>query len=162
MGVAGCGKSTVGKLWSQRIGASFLEGDEFHPTDNINKMSRGEALTDDDRWPWLDMFAAAMKDTEGLVVGSCSALKQSYRHRIEKAAGEPVLFIYLDGSESLISERLAARRGHFMHPGLLKSQFETLELPSQDERAVSVEIKQSAETIVDGIEQIIRAKYGKS
>ncbi len=162
MGVAGCGKSTVGKLWSQRIGANFLEGDDFHPSDNVNKMSRGQALTDDDRWPWLDMFATAMKEADGYVVGSCSALKQSYRQRIQSAAGEPVLFIYLDGSPSLIGERLAGRRGHFMHPGLLQSQFDTLELPSAEESAVAVDINQSAESIVDGIEHSIRAKYSDS
>ena len=151
MGVAGCGKSTVGSAWAQAIGAGLVEGDACHPQHNIDKMSRGEALDDSDRWPWLERFARAMAASDGLVVGACSALKRSYRERITAVAGEAVLFIHLDGSRDLIGKRIRARAGHFMPPALLDSQFADFEPPGAGENAVAVDISGSTPEIIDRI-----------
>jgi len=156
MGVAGCGKSTIGAALAEAVGGTYLDGDRFHPKDNIEKMSRGEALTDDDRWPWLEIFGQASQHQHGLVIGGCSALKRSYRQRIVDAAGEPVLFIYLDGSKQLIAERMGKRTGHFMPTTLLDSQFATLEVPTPDEHALAVDINATTEHIVEAIVARIR------
>ncbi len=131
MGVAGCGKSTIGPLVAEALGGEFAEGDQFHPPENVAKMSRGEPLTDADRLPWLEKMAAAIRDWRTQArptVLACSALRQRYRD-ILSGGDAGVRFVYLRGSESAIGTRLAARRGHFMPPSLLKSQFETLEEP---------------------------------
>jgi len=151
MGVAGCGKSTIGAQLADKIGAAFLDGDAFHPASNIEKMSRGEALTDDDRWPWLETFGREIAKLSGPVVGGCSSLKRAYRERITGAAGEPVLFIYLDGSRELIAARMGQRQGHFMPTTLLDSQFAALEEPTADENAIHVDIDATTETIVKHI-----------
>ena len=151
MGVAGCGKSTVGKAWAQTIGADFLEGDSYHPKANIDKMSQGIALGDDDRWPWLDRLAEAMASQSGLVVLACSALKRAYRERIAAVAGEAVLFIHLDGDRDLITERMGERRGHYMPVTLLDSQFADLESPGADENAITVDISGDEDEILERI-----------
>ncbi len=151
MGVAGCGKSTVGEALARSLGGQFLEGDAFHPPGNIEKMSRGEALTDADRWPWLTRFAREMAARPGIVVGGCSALKRSYRDLIAAEAGERVTFVHLKGSRQLIAERMAARSGHFMPLSLLDSQFAALQVPGPDEQAVSVEIAGSTAEILSAI-----------
>jgi len=151
MGVAGCGKSTVGSALAAALGGTFLDGDAYHPQSNIEKMSRGEPLTDDDRWPWLKRLAKALVEHEGTVIGGCSALKRSYRECITEAAGQPVLFVHLAGSKALIAERMNARSGHFMPPSLLDSQFDTLEAPGSDENALTVNIDGSVRHIVDEI-----------
>ena len=142
MGVSGCGKSTVGAELSRLLGWPFRDADEFHPRSNVEKMSAGIPLTDDDRWPWLDAIGAWLderiaKGQRGIV--SCSALKRSYRARI-RARREGVRLVYLLGSEDMIAARLAARTDHFMPPGLLASQFATLEEPGPEERALVVGI----------------------
>ncbi len=151
MGVAGCGKTTVGTALAARLNAVFLDGDHFHPPRNIEKMSRGDPLSDADRWPWLDRFATALAAPEGPVIGGCSALRRIYRERITKAAGEPVLFIHLAGEIELIAARMAAREGHFMPTSLLKSQFATLEPPDAQEYALSADISGTANEIVNQI-----------
>ena len=151
MGVAGCGKTTIGGALADARGGQFLDGDAFHTPNNIHKMSHGIPLTDEDRWPWLDRFASEMSELDGTVVGGCSALRRSYRDRIRNALGEPVLFIHLTGSPELIASRMAKRTGHFMPMSLLRSQFETLEAPGAGENAIAVDISGTTEQIVDDI-----------
>ncbi len=141
MGVSGCGKTSVGQAVAKGLGARFVDGDDLHPAENIAKMARAEPLTDGDRAPWLDKVGAALAASGPTVIG-CSALKRIYRDRIAKAAGGPVTFLHLAGSRAVISKRLAARKGHFMPPSLLDSQFAALEPPGPDEDAVTVDIDQ--------------------
>lgn len=148
MGVAGCGKSTVGEALAPGLGGIYFDGDNFHPSENIAKMSRGEPLTDADRWPWLRRIGAEIAAQKGIVVCGCSALRRVYRDVIREASGEPVLFIHLAGSRELIERRMAARSRHFMPLSLLESQFATLEPPDADEDAVSIEIDASTDEIV--------------
>jgi len=150
MGVAGCGKTTVGARLANALGARFHEGDAFHPPANVEKMRRGEPLTDQDRLPWLKAIAAAIASVDAAgesAVFACSALKRSYRD-ILRAASATLRIVYLSGGEALIRERLEARRGHFMPPSLLPSQFRTLEPPDPAEQAVVVDIGQSPDAIV--------------
>lgn len=149
MGVSGCGKSTIAAALAKEIAGTYVDGDLLHPAANIQKMSSGIPLTDEDRWPWLDHFATSIAELEGPVVGACSALRRDYRERITRNAGEPVLFVHLAGSKQLISERMAERTGHFMPPALLDSQFATLETPESDENAIGVDISGSTTEIID-------------
>jgi carbohydrate kinase (thermoresistant glucokinase family) len=152
MGVSSSGKTTVGKLIAERLHAPFLEGDDYHPPANIKKMSAGIPLTDEDRWPWLDAMGKGLHDTaeaSGLAVGACSALKRSYRDRLVKASGEPIVFVYLDGSYEEIDRRMKARKHHFMPESLLRSQFATLEPPGKDENAITVPIAATPEIVTD-------------
>ncbi|MDB2407159.1 gluconokinase [Jannaschia sp.] len=146
MGVSGCGKSTIAELFAERRGLRFLDGDSLHPQANIDKMSRGEALDDDDRWPWLDKVGARL--SEEIDVIACSALKRVYRDRIAEAA-PGVTFLFLDGSKEVLSERMGQRKGHFMPNDLLDSQLATLERPAEDERAIRVDIDRTPDEIVD-------------
>jgi gluconokinase len=130
MGVAGCGKSTIAAALARRLGREFRDGDSFHSPDNVAKMARGEALTDQDRTPWLEAIAAWLAASPGRIV-ACSALRKSYRDRL-RAAG-PLLFLYLDIAPSTARRRVAARHGHFMPASLIDDQFATLERPTQDE-----------------------------
>ena len=153
MGVSGSGKTTVGGALAKRLGVPFRDADGFHPKANVEKMSAGIPLTDEDRWPWLDAIAAAIRDTppsEGIVV-SCSALRKIYRQRILRAAGRPVTFVHLAGTKETIAPRMATRTGHFMPLSLLDSQLATLEPPTPNEPAISVSIDQPPEAIVDTI-----------
>ncbi|MBL8673261.1 MAG: gluconokinase [Rhodospirillales bacterium] len=138
MGVSGCGKTTVGPLLAEALGGTYVEGDSFHPAANVAKMSRGEPLDDDDRRPWLEAMAAAIADWSRAgrdVVLSCSALKRRYRDILRTGAAD-LRFAYLAGDRATIAMRLAARRGHFMPPTLLDSQFAALEPPGPDEALV--------------------------
>jgi gluconokinase len=131
-GVSGAGKTTVGERLAAELGWPFVDGDRFHPPANVEKMSRGLALTDADRWPWLealrDRIASLEAGGESAVV-ACSALKSSYRDVLLSAADEARV-VYLKGSQELIDGRLRARAGHFFDPALLASQFEALEEPA--------------------------------
>lgn len=142
MGVSGCGKSTLGALLASELNCPFLEGDSFHSEDAVEKMRGGSALTDEDRWPWLDRLGAAAAEavaTHGVVVAACSALRKAYRDRLRAAIHGPVRFILLDNSRDQILARLANRPGHYMPPSLLDSQLATLERPLAEERVLSLE-----------------------
>jgi len=134
MGVSGCGKTTVAAGVAENLGWTLLEGDVFHPPANVAKMAAGTPLTDEDRWPWLRAIAAEAARHDRCVI-ACSALKRSYRAVI----GADML-VFLDGSKALIAERLRARKGHFMPPALLDSQFATLEPPGPDEHPLVVAV----------------------
>ena len=153
MGVSGSGKTTVGEQLAARIGWRYEDADSFHPTGNIAKMSAGQPLTDEDRWPWLRAIAAEINRVaaagERIVIG-CSALRRVYRDVLVHGRDD-VRIIYLDGTQEVIANRLGKRRGHFMPPGLLASQFKTLEPPMPDEHPISVPIDAPVETIVDDI-----------
>lgn len=150
MGVSGSGKSTVGKLLADRLGWEFRDGDDFHPAANVAKMKAGVALDDGDRAPWLDAIARHAREIHavgGHLVVACSALKAAYRDRLGRP--EPWLrFVHLRGSPELIAARLAARKGHFMPPGLLASQFSALEA---DPEALDVDIEGPPAVLVDRI-----------
>ncbi|EAT10313.1 gluconokinase [Sphingobium sp. 10 DY56-G10] len=139
MGVSGCGKSTLGSLLGTALDAPFLEGDDFHAPEAVAKMRAGQALTDDDRWPWLDRIGvaanAAITD-RGRTVIACSALRAAYRARLRAAIAAPVRFILLENSRERLLARLAARADHYMPTSLLDSQLATLERPDEDEGAM--------------------------
>lgn len=139
MGVSGSGKSTLGAALAGAIGCPFLEGDDFHAPESVDRMRSGEPLTDDNRWPWLDRLGQAIGaglDRDGIAVASCSALKYSYRDRLRAAIPAPVLFILLDGEEEELRRRMSARADHYMPASLLDSQLATLEWPQADETAL--------------------------
>jgi gluconokinase len=142
MGVSGCGKSTTGQRLSNALGWPFRDADSFHPPANVEKMRAGRPLEDADRWPWLDAIATFLDDRRrsgAPAIVSCSALKRIYRDRL--LGGRPdVALVHLKGDRALIAERLANRKGHFMPPGLLQSQFDALEEPRPDERALVVSV----------------------
>ena len=154
MGVSGAGKSTVGKLIAARLDCPFRDADSFHPKANIEKMSRGEPLTDEDRWPWLQAIAAWIAEHRAAgttCVVTCSALKRMYRDIVTNKQSSDVRLVYLKGEFNLIESRLKTRQGHFMPPGLLRSQFDALEEPGADERAITVSIDATPEKIVDRV-----------
>lgn len=153
MGVSGSGKSTVAEALAKRLDWRCEDGDKFHPASNIAKMSAGQPLTDEDRWPWLKAIADEIDRLCGKgqrAVVACSALKRAYRDVLVHGRDD-VRFVFLDGTQELIAGRLAARRGHFMPSGLLESQFRTLQRPSADERPIVVSIDATVEAIVDDI-----------
>ena len=160
MGVSGSGKSTIGERLAERLAWSYEDGDKFHPASNVAKMSAGQPLTDMDRWPWL-MAIADEIDRVCLAgkhaVIACSALKRAYRNVLVHGRSD-VRIIFLSGTQALIANRLAQRKGHFMPPGLLESQFETLEPPEADENPVTVSIDASADAIVDDIVRQLRLR----
>jgi len=153
MGVSGSGKSTIAVRLAERLSWTFEDGDRFHPASNVAKMSAGQPLTDEDRWPWLQAIADEIDrvcQAGGHVVIACSALKRAYRHVLAHGRRD-VRIVFLRGTQFLIADRLARRKGHFMPPGLLESQFKTLEPPAADENPVTVSIDASVETIVEDI-----------
>ena len=153
MGVSGSGKSTIAARLAERLIWTYEDGDRFHPASNVAKMSAGLPLTDEDRWPWLQAIADEIdrvcKTGERTVI-ACSALKRAYREVLVHRRND-VRIIYLNGTQELIANRLAERKGHFMPPGLLASQFKTLEPPDKRENPVTVSIDASVDTIVDDI-----------
>jgi gluconokinase len=153
MGVSGSGKSTIADKLAERLRWTFEDGDRFHPASNVAKMSAGHPLTDEDRWPWLraiaDEIDRVCKEGQHVVI-ACSALKRAYRDILVHGRND-VRIVYLSGTQELIASRLALRKGHFMPPGLLASQFKTLEPPDQSEHPVTVSIDGSVDAIVDDI-----------
>jgi gluconokinase len=150
MGVSGSGKTTVGKVLASQLGWRFYDADDYHPAVNIEKMRRGIPLTDEDRKPWLQTLAGLIDDARDRgenIVLACSALKHAYqeylRHHLDL-----VHYVFLQGSEELIQKRLDARKGHFMNPGLLGSQFEILEPPDD---AIRVDVSGTPEEIAGDI-----------
>ena len=149
MGVCGCGKTTVGRALARELGCEFLDADDFHPAANVAKMAKGVALTDDDRWPWLDRVIDEMRrveETDGHVVFACSALKQSYRDYLARAGD--VRFVYLAGDCDTIAQRLAARKHEYMPATLLASQFATLEPPTD---ALVIDVRRGVDEQVAAI-----------
>ena len=150
MGVSGCGKSSVGEKLAEALHLAFVEGDALHPSANVEKMSKGIPLTDEDRMPWLDRIGedikASLEKGEGIIV-SCSALKRLYRDRLRAAAGGNLFFVYLEGSRALLMKRMGERKGHFMPVSLLDSQLATLQVPTGEPGVVTVDIDDT----IDGI-----------
>jgi gluconokinase len=150
MGVSGSGKSLIGAAFARALGIDFVEGDDYHSAENVQRMSREVPLSDDDRVRWLRSLAVRIRETKdagtGLVM-TCSALKRSYRDVLRAQASE-LRFVFLRGPRALLAERLASRRGHFMPPSLLDSQLATLEEPSPDEHAWVCDIRESPQDLV--------------
>lgn len=158
MGVAGAGKTTVGRRLAELLAQPFHEGDVFHPPANVAKMSGGTPLDDADRLPWLNAIAAAIDrardEGQGMVV-ACSALKRMYRDILIGPRAD-VRLAYLRGSRALIEARMAARRDHFMPPALLPSQFATLEEPGPAENPIVVDVAGAPESIAAAIAAAVR------
>jgi gluconokinase len=153
MGVSGSGKTTVADKLAERLGWKCEDGDKYHPKSNVEKMSAGHPLTDEDRWPWLNAIADEIErvcKARGHVVVACSALKRTYRDVLVRGRDD-VRIVFLNGTRKLIAQRLALRKDHFMPPGLLDSQFKTLEPPGLDENAIGVSIDAPVDAIVDDI-----------
>lgn len=149
MGVSGSGKTAIGRLLAEELNFPFVDADDHHPASNIEKMSQGIPLSDDDRMPWLDSLnQLAMDNYEKGCVIACSALKEAYRVRLMKSIESNVLWVYLHGSYDLILDRMNKRENHFMGANMLKSQFETLEEP---EEAIKADISNSPEMIIKTI-----------
>jgi gluconokinase len=154
MGVCGSGKTTVGQALSAQLRWPFVDADAFHPQANVAKMASGLPLSDADRWPWYDLVVAELQrhNRAGThVVLACSALKRAYRDRLAQAG--KVRFAYLKGDAETIAPRLASRSGHFMPPGLLASQFATLEEPDD---AIVVDIAQPIAAQVAAIRRVLQ------
>ena len=151
MGVSGAGKTEVGAALAARLGATFKDADDLHPLPNVEKMTAGVPLTDEDRWPWLRLVGSelAAEHPHGIVV-ACSALKRAYRDAI-RAAAPSTRFILLKVDPSVLMERLVQRPGHFMPPSLLTSQLETLEALETAEAGMTVISEGGIEALVDQI-----------
>ncbi|MBX7434464.1 gluconokinase [Mycobacterium sp. Y57] len=148
MGVSGSGKSTVGAALAQRLRVPFADADDFHPQANIDKMSAGEALNDDDRRPWLELIGSWLANHPDGAVMSCSALKRAYRDQLRNHCAD-IEFLHLSGSPEVIGRRQASRPGHFMPASLLASQFDTLEPLEPGERGVAIDVDRGIDAIID-------------
>ncbi|MBI1373052.1 MAG: AAA family ATPase [Phycisphaera sp.] len=158
MGVSGCGKTTIGRTLASRLGWVFEDADDYHPPANVEKMRRGEPLTEADRVPWLDALAALIRERNAAgrnTVLACSALTRAARVRLG-AHAEFVQLVHLAGSFELIAARLRERQHEYMPDTLLRSQFDTLEPPGDDERVLIVNIARPVDDIVETIVQVLR------
>lgn len=159
MGVSGAGKTAVGEQLARVLGCEFLDADDFHPAANVEKMRSGVPLTDADRWPWLALINERLRVLQaqgGSAVLACSALKHAYRERLAHGVRD-LRVVFLRGSCELIQQRLAARKHRYMPPSLLKSQFETLEIPAQ---AIAIDIEATIEDIVARVVQALAEPNG--
>ncbi len=151
-GVSGAGKTTVGKLLARNLAWHFLEADDFHPAENVEKMGSGHPLADEDRWPWLERLREQIKRSlaaEENAVLACSALKRKYRDSLR--VNSDVKFVFLLGDYGLVAKQLRHRRGHFMNPDLLRSQFADLEEPEPDESVLTIELGRTPKELVEEI-----------
>ena len=151
-GVSGAGKTTVGKLLARELGWSFIEADDFHPVANIEKMRSGHALTDKDRWPWLEQLRQQIErslSTGESSVLACSALKRAYRDRLR--VSDEIKLVLLRGDYALVEKQLRSRPGHFMNAALLQSQFDDLEEPQPHENVLTIELGRTPQEIVEEI-----------
>ena len=148
MGVSGSGKSTVGAALAQRLRVPFADADDFHPPANIAKMTAGQPLDDNDRYPWLEKIGDWLAEHCDGGVMSCSALKRKYRDQLRRHCPN-LLLLHLSGSPDVIARRQASRPGHFMPAALLASQFETLEPLGPDEHGITIDVNQDIDAIVD-------------
>lgn len=152
MGVSGCGKSTIGAMLGERRGLPYKDGDDLHPLDNIEKMAAGTPLTDDNRWLWLtDVATWLHSHDDGAIIG-CSTLKRSYRDLIRSEAPDAIL-VNLDGDFDLLHQRMHSRPGHFMPPGMLRSQVDTPEPLEADEPERVFDIATPPEELVEATEK---------
>lgn len=152
MGVSGAGKTSVAELLASRLASKFIEGDRLHPAANVEKMEKGTPLTDEDRWPWLDVIGEKLKQAHAAgedIVVTCSSLKKVYRMKLREAGGEPLYFVFLKGSPELLASRMGERQGHFMPTSLLQSQLATLESPEGEPGVVTVGIDTTVPQIVE-------------
>jgi gluconokinase len=155
MGVSGAGKTTVGKRLAEALGARFIDGDDLHSDAARAKMAAGHALTDDDRWPWLDRIGAALAQGSRTVV-ACSALRRAYRDRLRAAAGPSLRFVYLDADRETMRARVAGRIGHYMPASLVDSQFAALEPPEREADVISTPADADLETEIPRLLERIR------
>jgi gluconokinase len=162
MGVSGSGKTTIAEGVARREGWRLVEGDDLHPAANVAKMKSGTPLTDEDRWPWLRAIADEIDAIRGRgesAVVTSSALKRAYREIL--IGGRPDVFlVYLKGSRELIGQRMATRKGHFMPPTLLDSQFATLQEPAADEHPIVVSIEPPPDEIVADVVRKLKERTG--
>ena len=148
MGVSGCGKSSIGAAFAAQVGAEFVDGDDLHPPANITKMAQGTPLDDADRAPWLAIIGQSFNHATMPLGIACSSLKRKYRDTIRKHAGGPVIFVHLQGSKDVITQRISTRANHFMPAGLLDSQFVALEDLQADELGFCIDIDRKPQEIV--------------
>lgn len=152
MGVSGTGKTTIGLEVAHQLNLKFIDGDDLHPRSNIIKMKNKQPLNDEDRVPWLERindaaFSLEQKSEAGIII--CSALKKQYRDQI-RAGNKNIYFIFLNGDFNLILKRMQNRKGHFMKEEILRSQFETLEIPGYNESGIiTIDINGSVEKVVE-------------
>ncbi|MCR2811139.1 MULTISPECIES: gluconokinase [unclassified Microbacterium] len=154
MGVSGSGKSTVGRLLADRMGRFFYDADDLHSADAVERMTRGESLTDDDRWPWLDRVADQIAGScrrGSPPVVACSALRRAYRERLQARSPASIFFVHLSGGAEVLARRMATRAEHFMPTSLLTSQLDTLEPLEDDEHGASVLVTDPPEHVVTNI-----------
>ena len=151
MGVSGSGKTSVAERLAEKLGCAYVEGDRLHPEANVAKMAEGIPLTDEDRWPWLDLVGAELATASGEgrgIVVTCSALKKIYRDRLRQACDGRLYFVFLTGDPKVLEQRMGARTGHFMPTSLLQSQLATLESPEGETGVVTVDIDAGVDAIV--------------
>ncbi|XP_018614948.1 probable gluconokinase [Scleropages formosus] len=172
MGVSGSGKTCVGTYLSEKLGWTLYEGDDYHSKESIDKMARGEPLTDQDRIPWLLQLHGIIQreiTSKANAIVLCSALKRAYRQMLlfgrtclpssdSPTAVDGVWFAFLHGPFKLIQERLEAREGHYMSAALLQSQFDTLEPPVDTENAFSVDVQRSIPEVASDIESALSVR----
>ena len=159
-GVSGAGKTTIGQLLAEEFGWRFYEADDFHSQANTDKMRQGVPLTDEDRWPWLENLGELIKRCVAAgenAVLACSALKEAYRRRLRVNAD--VKLVFLRGHYELIANQLRHRRGHFMNPALLQSQFADLEEPQPGEASIVIELGRSPRKLVQEIKSKLRIQH---
>lgn len=163
MGVSGCGKTTVGEALSRALGIEFIDGDDLHPPENVQRMRAGLKLDDESRLPWLEAICRCAEShfaNDQSVIIACSALKAKYRDQL-RSISRPVLFVYLNGPQPLIAERMSRRAGHYMPVTLLDSQFAELEDPRTEPNILEVNIDQSAEQMASQALQQVQARLDR-
>lgn len=162
MGVSGSGKSSIGRALAPMVQACYFDGDSFHPQSNIDKMTKGAALKDDDRWPWLKKVGETLASGDSRVIVGCSALKRIYRDCIRDVAGSGVVFVHLSGNHELLASRMSSRSGHFMPESLLDSQYADLQPPEKDETSITVDVNLPIEIVVrkiyEKLQSVIRPR----
>jgi len=154
MGVSGAGKTTLGRALAAALGAEFIDGDDLHSEAARAKMAAGVALTDEDRWPWLDRVGAALAGERRRIV-ACSALKRVYRERIRSSAGAGLRFVYLVADAEAMRRRVAARPGHYMPASLIDSQFATLEPPRDEADVIAASAEADLATAIPSLAALI-------